>query len=188
MVLLIGPTTSGKTILSYQIKKTAPVPVQVISQDEVLRSVMRQDAGEISTYLRFSQRFIFSLREKIKSHQAFLIVLDMLNIRLFDVYRTILLIKGLGYFGKITLLKMDLPFELHSKFCAMPRDFITPISTEELFHNMVQQSLYYQSSHGSLKAKFPFTEEYIIEDPREVQFIYPEFREQLNSKEKVKRY
>ena len=173
MVLIIGPTTTGKTTLSYKLQKTAPISTTIISQDDVVISVNNQKNCGMLVSTAIRKKYSSLLKEAIKKPGE-LIVLDMLNIRIFDVFETILRIKRQGYFEKITLLKMNLPFKLHDKFCGQRKTFNVPsMTTEQLFSNMVNQLTWYQSPSGSLHHTFPFTEEYLIEDPREVEFIYP---------------
>lgn len=172
MVLIIGPTTSGKTTLSYKLKKTAPVSTSIISQDEVVHSVIDQDTCGMLFSTAIRKKYGSLLREAIKKPEE-LIVLDMLNIHIFDLFQTMFRIKKQGYFGKITLLKMNLSFELHDEFCGQRKDFNIPtMTTEKLFSNMISQLRVYQGSSGSLHHTFPFTEQYLIQDPREVEFTY----------------
>lgn len=179
IVLIIGPTTSGKTTLSNQLKETFSGSVAIISQDEVANSLNEKDISSMFLTMKYRKKFSISLKNAIQSSKD-LIVLDTLNIRIFDVFQTICCIKKHGYFGKITLLKMNLPFELRSEFCEKRRDFDTSLlTTEELFLNMVRQLTWYQSSSGSLHQTFPFTDEYVIQDPRKVEFMYsPVFSKQ----------
>ncbi len=172
VVLLIGPTSSGKTTLSYKLKKTAPVPTKIISQDEVVRSVIDQDTCGMLFSTAIRKKYGTLLREAIKDQEG-LIVLDMLDTRKFDVYASIFRIIRNGYFGKITLLKMYLPLDLQLEFCKQRDMFNVPLSNDQLCSNMVYQRKYYESSSGSLCQTFPFTEEYLIKDPREVEFTYP---------------
>lgn len=172
VVLIIGPTTSGKTTLSNQLKETFPGLVTIISQDEVSNSLNEEDTFSMFLTMKYRKKFAASLKDAIQSPNK-LIVLDTLNIRIFDVFQTICSIKRHGHFRKITLLKMNLPFELQSEFCGKRRDFDTSLlTTEELFLNMVRQLTWYQSSSGSLHQTFPFTDEYVILDPRKVEFMY----------------
>ena len=172
IVLLLGPTTSGKTTLSYKLKKTAPVATTIISQDDVVDTVTHQKHGEILDSIAIRKRYNSLIKESIKKPEE-LIVLDMLNIHLFEAWETILRIRRQGYFGKITLLKMDLPFQLQSEFCKQRKDFNIPgMTTERLFSNMLTQLTCYQGSSGSLHHHFMFTDEYLIQDPREVEFTY----------------
>jgi len=173
VVLIIGPTTTGKTTLSYKLQKEAPVPTTIISQDDVVKSVINQENCRMPVSTAIRKKYSFLLRESIKNPEE-LIVLDMLNIHVFDVFETIFRIKRQGHVGKITLLKMNLPFKLQDQFCGQRKTFNTPsMTTEKLFSNMIAQLNLYQGSSGSLHHTFPFTEEYLIEDPREVEFTYP---------------
>lgn len=172
IVLIIGPTTSGKTTLAHRIQKQYHASSKIISQDDILNQEDKsQNQESLDSILH--QKMASLIKDTVHDDKNQLIILDTLNIGMHSVSSLISTIKEIGYPGKFTLLKNHPSIELHRSFCETRNDSMAQSLTQAGVKDVARgQRLYYESNHGSLKAHYPYSEEYIILDPTTVNFSF----------------
>lgn len=174
LVLICGPTTSGKTTLANRIKNESPVSSIVISHDEVLAKVNKNQSQEKIDY-EFRMRFISEINAAICSDYS-LIILDTLNIRNKALTSVLIILRALlKYTDEITLIKMNLPMDLQKEFILKRKEFKVGYeqwNPHELLLGLLEQRQIYCSSLGTLPYSFTTTREYEITNPKEVNIQF----------------
>lgn len=172
MIIIIGPTTSGKTTLAYKIQEQYHAPSKVISQENILKQEeLNQSQEALDSVLH--QQMASAVQDAFHENKDQLIILDTLNIGMDSVSDLISTIKATDYFRKFTLLKSYPSIQLHRTFCEMKNDSMEQSLTEDEIKSIaLGQRLYYESNHGSLKTHFPYSKEYIVFNPTTVNFSF----------------
>ncbi len=173
IVLIVGPTTSGKSTMAKKIQEQFQGTSVIVSHDEVFYKV-NQNQPQYAIDLEFQILYISAIKEAILDQQNQLVIIDGMELLYKNVLETLNHLREIGYEDRITLLKTDLPIDLHLLFCEQRDDDLLRRNTthEELHNTILKQSSFYHSSIGSLYSRFEDVDECIIKDPREVQFIF----------------
>lgn len=162
LILIVGPSTTGKTTVAKKINSEAPVKSVIISHDEVLKKVNKnQSQAQIDLDFRLS--FIDDVTNAINNSSNELVILDTVNFNAQALFAILCIIrKGINYTGGITLIKMNPPLQLHKK-CIIER-----AKTNKLIDldTILSQRKCYNSSRGSLFTSYNLlvNEEFIIQD------------------------
>ncbi len=116
LVLVVGPPTAAKTMLSQKIQKEANVKSVIISHDKVMKTTNKdQSRGKID--LDYRVKFIKEIFGAIKDESNKLIIIDTLYFDSNALYALLIIIRAhINYFDKITLIKMSLPLRLHARY------------------------------------------------------------------------
>ena len=173
VVLIIGPTTSGKSTMAQKIVKGFSGTSVIVSHNDILLTVDQNQPQNVID-LEFRKRYLNQIQEAVSNKENQLVVIDSFNIGKQNVEAILIFLQLLGYQDKVTLLKANLPFSLHLDFCVKRNDkqFRNSTTRSQLYFTMLSQNEFYHGSYGSLYETFPGTEEYMIKDPRDVEFVY----------------
>ncbi len=173
VVLVVGPTTSGKSTMSRKIRDGFSGTSVIVSHDEVLLGVNQNQPQNVID-LEFRLQYLNRIQEAVSNQKNQLIIIDSFNIGSQNLQAVLLFLQLLGYHDKVTLLKTDLPFSLHTEFCMKRDDLQFRLNTtrNELYLTMISQNEFYHGPLGSLCESFLGTEEFRIEDPRDLEFVY----------------
>lgn len=165
LVLIVGPSTTGKTTLSKRIKKEANVKSIIISHDEVLEKINKNQSQE-QLDLNFRLTLIKEIAEAINDNSNELIILDTVNVDSKALLAVLLIIRMLiNYTGGITLLKMNPPLELHKRYIFERAKTNSSIR----FEPILSQVNHYNSNQGSLYKSYDLAdEEFIIQNPEDI--------------------
>lgn len=163
IVLIIGPSTTGKTTLSKKINEESQVKSKIISHDGVLNTINKNQSQE-KIDMEFKLEFIKQISDAVKDSSNELIILDTLNIRTQGLMAILLTLKMLGDDG-ITLIKMHPTLDLHTKYIiqrAKRNKLVTPAA-------VLQQRKFFESREGSLNTRIDVVDdEFIIENPEDI--------------------
>ncbi|MDE5587233.1 MAG: ATP-binding protein, partial [Bacilli bacterium] len=121
IVLIIGPTTSGKSTMAKKIQDQFQGSSVIVSHDEVFYQV-NQNQSQSAIELEFRLFYISSILEAISDHQNQLVIIDGINLAYKNVLDILNQLQEIGYKDRITLLKTDLPIDLHLLFCEQRDD------------------------------------------------------------------
>lgn len=168
IVLIVGPSSQGKTTLAKRLEKELPGRNVVISHDEVLEEIDKDQPQEIID-LQFRISLIAKICEAADDVGIEHIILDTVNIGKINLVAFILLIKmSLLEEEEITLIKLNIPESLNLEYGK--KHYPNIPNTSEL---ILEQREDYQGEDGSLNASYEqFVEfEYVIENPNELSFV-----------------
>lgn len=166
LVIIVGPSTTGKTTLSKKISAEFPEKSIIISHDEVLARINKNQAQD-AINLQFRLRFIEQITRAISDSSNKLIILDTLNFNsqaLSAVLYTIRIF--IKYTDGITLIKMNLPLELHKEYIirrSQDNKLVNPST-------ILSQREFYNSPKGSLYVSYDglVNEEIMVENPQDL--------------------
>ena len=165
LVLIVGPSTTGKTILSKKVKEDANVKSVVISHDEVLNKINKNQSQE-QIDLSFRLALINQISDAINDYSNELIVLDTLNFDSKALFAFLFIIRNfINYTDGITLIKMNPPLELHKKY------ILERAKDNKLVDSSIilSQRRHYISNQGSLFISYSLAnEEIIIANPEDI--------------------
>lgn len=173
VILIIGPTTSGKSTIAKRIQEQFDEKSILISHDGILMEVNKnQTQSEID--FEFRIRYITKIKEAVQNQENRLIIIDAVCLQSKNVLAILSTLKMSGLQDSVTLLKTNLPLELHLLFGKQRNDqqFREQTTREKLYSTILNQVGAYRGPLGSLGQEFPYTDEFIIQDPRKVEFTY----------------
>lgn len=172
VVLIVGPTTSGKTTLAKRIKEEFPGKAIIISHDDIAMNLNKNNSKEQSDF-EHRMKMISSIQSALDDEENQLIILDTLNIRREGVFAILMLIKLLGVDEEITLLKTNISLETHCSFFKNRNDsLLKMVSMNELLKTILEQRAFYEGESGSLNMHYQSTEEIVISNPEDVTFSF----------------
>lgn len=169
LVLIIGPSTTGKTNLSKKIKREANKKSIIISHDDVLKDIDQSLPQEQRDYV-FRLEFIRQIAEAIEDKTNELIILDTVNVKSQSLMAVLLIIRMvIGYTGELSLIKMNLSPEQHKRYVLKRSESNSSINISAIFSQMS----IYTSIQGSLHRKFDLAnEEIIIDNPEDIELNF----------------
>ena len=115
IVIITGPSTTGKSTLANKILESSPVKAVVISHDAIADEINdkqseRQRSEEL--YIRLVNKVFAALRNSENK----LIIFDVPGINANYIYSLLQIIEMANhYHDNITLIKINLPLETHLK-------------------------------------------------------------------------
>ena len=169
LILIVGPSTTGKPNLAKKIKREAPANAVIISHDEVLRKINRKQS-QAQIDLEFRLALIQQIFNAVNDLSNEYIILDTLNFNFQALFALLSIIRmGIKYTDGITLIKMNPSLELHKRFILSraKKDKLVDSST------ILSQRSYYMSNKGSLYASTNLAdEEIIIENPNDITLSF----------------
>ena len=116
LIIIVGPSTTGKSTLAKKINEESPEKSVIISHDEVLKKVNRNQSQD-AINLQFRLKLIEQIAKAINDSSNKLIILDTLNYDSQALLAVLSIIRiFIKYTGGITLIKMNIPLELHKKY------------------------------------------------------------------------
>jgi len=170
LVVIVGPSTTGKTTLAKKISSEFKGKSIIISHDDVVNKINKNQPQD-KIDMQFRLLLIEQIKDAINDESNKLIILDTLNIGYQSLLAFLCIIKAICYSNEITLFKTDLPFNLHEKYI---RERAKKDSKTDLKTILAQRKFYY-SNDGSLKASFSnqyhdylVDDEYIITNPEAI--------------------
>ena len=158
VVLIIGPSSTGKTTLSKKIEEESPVKSVVISHDDVLEGI-NKNRSQDEINLDFRLTLIEKIFDAINDNSNELIILDTLNYD-FQALNAVLMFLRMfiNYEDGITLVKMNPPLDVHKRYILEKKKNNSLVSLPIV---MSQRDMYI-SEKGSLFRAHPFANEEII--------------------------
>lgn len=169
IVLIVGPTSSGKTTFAKRIKSLSNFETVIISHDEVLSKVDKHQSQE-KIDMDFRLLLLSEINTAIKNKDIKLIILDTLNITNNALFAVLNIIKVFfNYSMDITLIKFDIPLQLHLDYCKN-REIKTGKTADA--QTLMNQKTIFASPNGSLNSKYSFCHEYIITNPEETTISF----------------
>lgn len=165
LVLIVGPSTTGKTTLSKKIEKESQMKSVIISHDEVLEKIDKnQSQKQIDE--KFHLEFIHQICDAIDEQSNELIILDTLNFDSKALFSVLFILRMfINYADGITLIKMNPPLELHKKY-VQERSKVNELVN---LSAILSQRMHYISNQGSLFRTYDLAnEEIIISNPENV--------------------
>lgn len=150
VVLIVGPSTTGKTTLSKRIQEESSRKSVIISHDEVLKTINQSQTKEA-----FDTDFRLTLLKRISDAIADtsneLIILDTLNFDLKALFAFLYLVRGyIGYNESMTLIKMFPPLELHVEYILERAKLDNRVNPNIILN----QRQHYISNRGSLYTSY----------------------------------
>ena len=177
IVIITGPSTSGKTTLAKKIKEISPVNTAIIAHDDIA-AMIDQNKTEDEKNEDFWAILIEKIGESLEDSENKLVVFDVLGIEDVYIYSLLQMIELVSsYYDDVTMIKMNLPVDKHLEFAKSRVDNDPNVkmyyrNLEEYWRAIMLQRAYYESSEGSLKSDFFVCSEYVISDPEDVQIKF----------------
>lgn len=164
LIILVGPTASGKSTFANRLKAAAPHDTVIISGDKILEKI-----DKTQTDAQIDEEFKLKFMEELKSihnPKDKFIVFDMIHtIRDITLQFMMWLIWCIVKFETITIIKFDLPLELQIEY-SKKRELSRGIKTH-LSIILGQRDVFY-GPDGSLNANYQFSREFVITNPEEI--------------------
>lgn len=168
IVLIVGPSSQGKTTLAKRLEQELPGRNIVISHDEVLEGIDKDQPQEIID-LQFRETLLDKICEAADDITIDHIILDTVNRRKRNLATFIYLIReSLLEDEEITLIKLNIPESLNLEYGKKHYPNMANVSESILIQRAV-----YQGEQGSLNTSFQqlVEFEYVIENPNELSFV-----------------
>lgn len=187
IVIITGPSTSGKTTLAKKIKEMSPVKTVIIAHDDIA-TMIDQNKTEDEKNEDFWAMLIEKIGESLEDSENKLVVFDVLGIEDVYIYSLLQMIELVSScYDDVTMIKMNLPVAKHLEFVKSRIDSDPKVklyyrNLEEYWRAIMLQRAYYESSEGSLESDFFVYNEYVISDPKDVQIKF----DLVKTKEKQK--
>lgn len=187
IVIITGPSTSGKTTLAKKIKEMSPVNTVIIAHDDIA-AMIDQNKTEDEKNDDFWAMLIEKIGESLEDSENKLVVFDVLGIEDVYIYSLLQMIELVSScYDDVTMIKMNLPVDKHlelvkSRIDSDPNVKLYYRNLEEYWRAIMLQRAYYESSEGSLESDFFVCNEYVINDPKDVQIKF----DLVKNKEKQK--
>ena len=187
IVIITGPSTSGKTTLAKKIKEMSPVKTVIIAHDDIA-AMIDQNKTEDEKNDDFWAMLIEKIGESLEDSENKLVVFDVLGIEDVYIYSLLQMIELVSSsYDEVTMIKMNLPVAKHLEFVKSRIDSDPNVklyyrNLEEYWRAIMLQRAYYKSSAGSLESDFFVCSEYVINDPKDVQIKF----DLVKNKEKQK--
>lgn len=189
IVIITGPSTSGKTTLAKKIKEMSPVNTAIIAHDDIAVMI-----DQTKTNAEKNDDFWAMLIEKIgnslENPENKLVVFDVLGVEDVYIYSLLRMIELVNScYDEVTMIKMNLSVAKHLKFVKSRMDSDSNVklyykNLKEYWRAIMIQRAYYESSEGSLKSDFFVCNEYVINNPEDVQIKFDLVKNK--SKQKIK--
>ena len=177
IVIITGPSTSGKTTLAKKIKEMSPVKTVIIAHDDIA-AMIDQNKTEDEKNDDFWAMLIEKIGESLEDSENKLVVFDVLGIEDVYIYSLLQMIELVSScYDDVTMIKMNLPVAKHlelvkSRIDSDPNVKLYYRNLEEYWRAIMLQRAYYESSEGSLESDFFVCNEYVISDPKDVQIKF----------------
>ncbi len=162
LVIINGPSCSGKTTLADRIQAEYKGKCVVICHDDILGFVDKNQPQE-KIDEDFHHYFLAVICGALEEESIDLVVLDTLNVGIKQLLTFITVIKGFSnYQDLITLIKMNIDTKLHDEFIAK--------RTSDSFvkRGVKSQVEYYKGIEGSLNKSIPFCDTFVVKNPKDV--------------------
>lgn len=177
IVVITGPTTTGKSTLAAMIKATSPVKTTIISHDKI-RMRIKQNQTEEEKMAEISSRLMASMFDALTNPEINLVIFDIPRIEEKYVSSLLAMIELINqYDDDITIIKTNIPLQIH---CELMRSRIKSdplVATffhnfDEFYQAALKQRRYYESPLGSLNTNFYTRHQYVVSDPKTVTISY----------------
>lgn len=163
LVIIVGPSTTGKSTLARKINREFNYISTIISYDEITKKNNKKSSQKTDDDI-FRTQLLEQISDAINNESNELIILDSTNYDAEELFSTLYTIRTwLNYRDGITLIKMDLPLELHEEY--IQKRFGNKSS--DYYPDILQQRDHYTSLEGSLNNSYDIltNNEFIIENP-----------------------
>ncbi len=173
MVVIVGPTATGKSTLAKKVQKSCPNSVMISREDIIEEMIQHPTKGEIYTKFRFF--FLQKIKEALEEEGEPVIIIDMLNHQEHSLVTFLNSIRNYAnYQDGITLIKMNPTMNLHKKMIQEAKKEESSLRTSQI---LLERESYF-SPMGSFYPSFLnlVEEEVIIEKPNKEEFTF-EFQE-----------
>lgn len=177
IVIITGPSTSGKTTLAKKIREMSPVKTVIIAHDDIA-AMIDQNKTEDEKNEDFWAMLIEKIGESLEDSENKLVVFDVLGIEDVYIYSLLQMIELVSScYDDVTMIKMNLPVAKHLEFVKSRIDSDPKVklyyrNLEEYWRAIMLQRAYYESLEGSLESDFFVCNEYVISDPKDVQIKF----------------
>lgn len=183
IIIITGPSTTGKTTLAKMIKESSPVQTTIVSHDAIASKI---DA-KLSEELRQEEFYVKMLTEISNAliHQENkLIIFDVPGIDRNYIFSLLDIIETVNHYNdEITLIKTNLPLKIHQELMQLrarrdPEVALYFDDFNDYFQNILGQRECFEGPFGSLHANYDVDNEYIIGNPKEItiKFSFPKQR------------
>lgn len=165
LVVICGPTTSGKTTLTNRIKKEFSGNCKIIAHDDII-SRLPKFINEKAQSQMFMNILLQELYKALDDESIDLIVLESI-IYLMDQQLMLLLdtLEDMDYCDRVTLIKMHIPIELQIEYCQRRKKLEKGAPTMDVIAN--QDAMFY-SPYGTLNRRYHNCDEFVVENPEEL--------------------
>lgn len=177
IVIITGPSTTGKSTLARSIKESSKINTLVISHDDIA-SIVNQNNPEQLVKEEFYEKLKKTIGKALKDLENELIIFDVPGIKEDYMWALLdLLAKYDEYQDNITIIKMDLPLKKHLKLMKKrmqsdPEVAFYYSGFDEYYETVISQRESYEGFDGSLYADFGKCIEYVIENPKDVEITW----------------
>lgn len=189
IVIITGPSTSGKTTLAKKIKEMSPVNTVIIAHDDIA-VMIDQTKTDAEKNDDFWAMLIEKIGNSLENPENKLVVFDVLGVEDVYIYSLLRMIELVNScYDDVTMIKMNLSVAKHLKFVKSRMDSDSNVklyykNLKEYWRAIMIQRAYYESSEGSLKSDFFVCNEYVINNPEDVQIKFDLVKNK--SKQKIK--
>ncbi len=166
LVIINGPSCSGKSALADRIQEECSGKCVIIGHDDILEYVDKNQPQE-KIDEEFRGLYLGTICNALSMPDIDLLVLDSLNIEIKRLLAFISLIRLVGeYRDPITLVKMNIDAKLHD-------EFIRKRTNDPYFiASAKSQVVLYKGIEGSLNKSIPYCDTTVVKDPRDVTITY----------------
>lgn len=177
IIIITGPSTTGKSTLAKQIKAMSPVPTVIISHDDILDKV-NPKLSEEDKNEEFFTLFLKKISETLQDQDNALIVFDVPGINDDYIFTLINLIEEINqYSDDITILKTNVPLNIHTEFMKLRykndiNAFVYFDDFTDYYNNMLEQRKTYEGPFGTLHTDFYNYDCTVIENPQDVTLSF----------------
>ena len=189
IIIITGPSTSGKTTLAKKIKEMSPVNTEIIAHDDIA-VMIDQTKTDAEKNDDFWAMLIEKIGNSLENSENKLVVFDVLGVEDVYIYSLLRMIELVNScYDDVTMIKMNLSVDKHLKFVKSRMDSDSNVklyykNLKEYWRAIMIQRAYYESSEGSLKSDFFVCNEYVISNPEDVQIKFDLVKNK--SKQKIK--
>lgn len=170
LVIIIGPSSMGKSTLAKKMQDDFDGNAVIISHDDILEQTDKNQDQD-SMNLEFRLRFFDAVGEAVHNKSNDLVILDTLNFNAQALFAVLMYTRRyLNYMGGITVIKMNLPLDLHKKYIEGHKALNPLVDVEAI----LGQRVFYESQYGSLNCPCTGLANKIIKinNPEDVKINY----------------
>lgn len=168
LVIIIGPSCSGKSTLADRIQEEFSGKCAIIGHDDILELVNKnQEQYKIDD--EFQDYYLGTICNALTMPDIDLLVLDTFNIEIMRLLAFISTIRAAtDYSDQITLIKMNVDSKIHEEFMMKKLMGLGMANDPYMIAGIKSQVVQYKGIEGSLYKNMPFCDTTVIKDPRDI--------------------
>lgn len=172
LVIINGPSCSGKSTLADRIQEEYSGKCAIIGHDDILSFVDKNQPQE-KIDEDFRDIYLGTICNALGMPEIDLLVLDTFNI---EIKRLLAFISAIRLFGnyndQINLIKMNVDSNIHDEFMKKKLMELGMANNSYMMAGIKSQVLQYKGIEGSLNKSIPFCDTSVVKNPRNVTISF----------------